>query len=144
MKQENPITITASQQELIDNFNFFSEWLDKYQFLIDLGKKLPDFPENYKIDQYKVRGCQSSVWLYSELENNNLILNAISDSAIVNGLIYLLLTIYSHHTPAEILEAKPDFIIGIGLDKHLSPTRKNGLYAMLQAIRNLAVHSMNA
>lgn len=144
MKEENPITITASQQELIDNFNFFSEWLDKYQFLIDLGKKLPDFPESYKIDQYKVRGCQSNVWLYSELENNNLILHAISDSAIVNGLIYLLLTIYSDHTPAEILEAKPDFIFGIGLDKHLSPTRKNGLYAMLQAIRSLAVHSINS
>jgi cysteine desulfuration protein SufE len=139
MKEVNTITITATQQELIDNFNFFTDWLDKYQFLIDLGKKLPDFPASYKIDQYKVRGCQSSVWMFGEFDNNNLVLHAVSDSAIVNGLIYLLLTTYSNHTPAEILNAKPDFIAGIGLDKHLSPTRKNGLYAMLQAVKNLAV-----
>lgn len=133
--------INKIQQELIENFNFFDNWLDKYQFIIDLGKKLPEFSEQNKQDKNKIKGCQSNVWMeyqYDKL-SNIITIKAFSDSAIVNGLIYLLLTIYNNQTPQEILNAKPDFIAGIGLDQHLSPTRKNGLYALLQAINNIAV-----
>lgn len=130
--------INGLQQELIDNFNLFDNWLDKYEFLIDLGKKLPDFPNEYKQERYLVRGCQSQVWMHHSVENNKIIFQATSDSAIVKGLIYLLLTIYSHHSASEIVVQEPEFIKQIGLDKHLSPTRKNGLYAMLSVIKATA------
>ena len=132
--------INTIQQELIDNFNLFDNWLDKYEFLIDLGKKLPDFPEQYKQQQYKVRGCQSNVWLAHTKQDNIIIFTATSDSAIVSGLIYLLLTMYSHQTPETIVNTKADFINKIGLDKHLSSTRKNGLYAMLTQINQIATN----
>lgn len=134
--------MNTTQQELIENFNLFDDWIDKYQFIIDLGKKLDHFPEEFKQDQYKIKACQSNVWMHGKLIDNKIILTAISDSAIVNGLIYLLILVYSDHTPQEILDTKPEFITQIGLDKHLSPTRKNGLYSMLQAIRNMAVENL--
>lgn len=129
-----------SQEELIQTFNFFDNWLDKYQYIIDLGKKIQDFPEDYKIDEYKVTGCQSNVWIKPEYskEDNLLKFEAISDSAIVSGLIYILLFIYNNKSPKEILETEPDFINSIGLDKHLSPTRKNGLFSMLNKIKDYA------
>jgi len=133
---------TESQQEIINNFGLFDDWLDKYQYIIDLGKALPEFPEQYKQEQYKIKGCQSNVWMYYELHNGCLNIQAISDSAIVNGLIYLLLITYNNKPPQDIINTKPEFITAIGLDKHLSPTRKNGLYAMLQAINNIAVVSV--
>lgn len=131
--------ISENQQELIDNFNLFDNWMDKYEFLIDLGKKLPDFPEEYKIEQNLVRGCQSKVWFYHSYDGNNIKFIATSDSAIICGLIYLLLSIYSEQSPHDIVNTSPDFIAKIGLDKHLSPTRKNGLFAMLTAIKNIAI-----
>jgi cysteine desulfuration protein SufE len=132
------VNFNEVQQELINNFNLFDTWMDKYEFLIDLGKTLPTFPEMYKQDQYKVQGCQSNVWIYHELQDNVMHLQAVSDSAIINGLIYLLLAVYNNRTPQEILTIKPVFIEKIGLDKHLSSTRKNGLHAMLQNIYSIA------
>lgn len=138
-------SINQSQQEIINNFNMFDNWLDKYQFLIDLGSNLQAFPEQYKQDKFKIKGCQSNVWMYHKVEaDNNITLHATSDSVIVNGLIYLLLTIYSNRTCTEILSSKPNFITEIGLDKHLSPTRKNGLNAMLLAIMNIALVECNS
>ncbi|MBP9721877.1 MAG: SufE family protein [Gammaproteobacteria bacterium] len=137
------MTIFNSQQEIIDNFNLFDDWLDKYQFIIDLGNQLPEFSESYKQDQYKIKGCQSNVWMYyklEQIENKNIInIFAVSDSAIVNGLIYLLLSVYNHRTPEEILQTSPEFIAVIGLEQHLSPTRKNGLHALLRAVTNIAL-----
>lgn len=130
--------INKIQQEIIDNFYLFDNWLDKYEFLIDLGKKLPDFPEDHKQEQFLVKGCQSNVWLYHNIENNKIHFHATSDSAIVCGLIFLLLTIYDNQSAEDIVNAKPDFIEKIGLDKHLSPTRKNGLYSMLTTIHIIA------
>lgn len=138
MQHTNMKTTTDAQKELINSFELFDSWMEKYEFLIDLGKSLPEFLEEYKKEQYKVKGCQSNVWIYHEYDNNLISFSATSDSAIVSGLIYLLLTIYNNHTPKEIVNIKPDFIESIGLDNHLSPTRKNGLYAMLQAINNIA------
>jgi len=131
----------VSQEELIQTFNFFDNWLDKYQYIIDLGKKIKDFPEDYKIAEYKVTGCQSNVWIKPEYNKgkDTIKFKAISDSAIVSGLIYLLLFIYNDKSPKEILETEPDFINSIGLDKHLSPTRKNGLFSMLNKIKEYAL-----
>lgn len=136
--------IHKTQSELIENFNFFDNWLDKYQLIIDLGKKLPDFPESQKTETNKIRGCQSNVWMDYQYnaQDDKLYITAVSDSAIVNGLIYLLITIYSNHSPKQILNAQADFISAIGLDQHLSPTRKNGLYALLQAINNIALRHL--
>ena len=131
-------TISAIQQDLIDNFNLFDDWLGKYEFLIDLGKTLPPYSDEDKQEQYKVQGCQSNVWIRHCYNNNKITFTATSDSAIVCGLIYLLLTIFNDHTPEQIINAKPIFIERIGLDRHLSMTRKNGLYAMLQAIKHIA------
>lgn len=124
--------------KIIDDFKFFDNWLDKYQYIIDLGKELPEYPEKFKTDEYKVRGCQSQVWMHAEKRGDKLHFVAISDAAIVSGLIYILLQVYNDKTPEEILSIKPDFIQQIGLDQHLSPTRKNGLYAMLQKIEDYA------
>jgi len=137
-------SIEQAQAELIDEFQLFDNWLDKYQYLIDLGRKLPDFPEQYKIEEFRLHGCQSQVWLRA-IETSQpgsptvLEFEAISDSAIVSGLIAVLMRVYSGRTPQEIIDTAPDFIGAIGLDEHLSPTRSNGLHAMIDAIRGHAV-----
>ncbi len=131
--------IAENQKELIENFNSFDNWMDRYEYLIDLGRNLPDYPIEQKIEQNLVRGCQSKVWLYHHYDGNKIKFYATSDSAIICGLIYLLLTIYSDQTPHDISNTSPDFIAQIGLDKHLSPTRKNGLFAMLTLIKNISI-----
>ena len=115
----------------------FDDWMDRYQYLIDLGRKLP-FPEEYRQDSFKLKGCQSQVWFVGERVGDRLVFHAISDAAIVSGLIALLLRVYSNRTPDEIVATDPAFIREIGLEEHLSPTRKNGLGAMLTAIRSRA------
>ncbi len=130
--------IETAQAELIDEFEMFDNWLDRYQYLIDLGRKLPEFPAEWKTDEYRLHGCQSQVWLRAERVGDRLEFQAISDSAIVSGLIAVLMRVYSGRTPEEILAVKPDFIGAIGLHEHLSPTRSNGLQAMLDAIRGHA------
>jgi cysteine desulfuration protein SufE len=133
-----------TQQDLIEEFGFFDDWTERYQYLIDLGRKLPEFPDRWRTEANRLHGCQSQVWIHHEPRGDLLHFDAISDSAIVSGLIALLLRVYSDRTPEEIVATRPDFIAAIGLDSHLSPTRKNGLHAMLQAIRAAAQAALDA
>jgi cysteine desulfuration protein SufE len=130
--------IAEAQASLIEEFELFDNWLDRYQYLIDLGRKLPEFPDEWKTEASRLHGCQSQVWLRAESADDALIFQAISDSAIVSGLIAVLMRVYSDRSPAEILATRPDFIDAIGLHEHLSPTRSNGLHAMLDAIKGHA------
>jgi len=125
----------AAQDAIGEEFAFFSDWTERYQYLIDLGRKLPPFPEALKTEERKVQGCQSQVWLATSGDAQRLDFQAISDSAIVSGLIALLLRVYSGRSAREILDTEPRYIEAIGLAKHLSPTRSNGLAAMLQTIK---------
>ncbi|GAB2711694.1 SufE family protein [Halomonas garicola] len=127
-----------AQQELVEEFELFDNWMDRYQYIIDMGKQLPAFPETWKIEEYKIKGCQSNVWMNHEKQDGQLTFYATSDAAIVSGLIAVLLRIYSERSPAEIRAAEPHFLADLGLDKHLSPTRSNGLHAMLQRIFQVA------
>jgi cysteine desulfuration protein SufE len=128
------MSISAAQTELIDEFQLFDNWLDRYEYLIDLGRRLPEFPAAYKSEAYRLHGCQSQVWLKANEDGGQLSFQAISDSAIVSGLIAVLMRVYNDRSPAEILATQPDFIDAIGLHEHLSPTRSNGLHAMIDAI----------
>lgn len=123
-----------AQQELIEDFEIFDNWMDRYQYIIDMGKQLPDFPEESKTEKFKIQGCQSNVWMRHEVQGDQLIFSATSDAAIVSGLIAVLLRIYSGRTATEIRTTEPHFLADLGLDKHLSPTRSNGLHAMLERI----------
>lgn len=135
----NGTDIIQAQSDLIEEFELFDNWLDRYEYIIDLGRKLPDFPDEFKTEEYKLHGCQSQVWLTADATNGQLHFQAVSDSAIVSGLIAILLRVYSDRSPQEIIDTQPDFIRAIGLDAHLSPTRSNGLQAMIEAIRGHAV-----
>lgn len=126
------------QQEIVDEFAMFSDWSERYQYLIDLGKRLPPYPDADRSDSWRVLGCQSMVWLKPEGTRESMHFAATSDSAIVCGLIALVLRVYSGRPAAEIVATQPQFIEGIGLSGHLSPTRKNGLAAMLTKIREYA------
>ena len=129
-------SVKEIELEIVKEFEIFDGWMDRYEYIIDLGKQLPAFPDQWKIDQHRVVGCQSQVWFKTKLQDNLFIGQAISDSAIVSGLIALLLRIYNEQDPVDIVQTKPSFISMIGLDEHLSPTRNNGLNVMLQRIKN--------
>ena len=129
----------AIQDEIISSFGLFSEWLDRYQYLIDLGRKLPPLADEEKTDDKLLAGCQSRVWLHLEGDADKVIIRANSDAAIVSGLIALLTQVYSGCRAQQIIETEPYFIREIGLHDHLSPTRANGLHAMLNAIRGHAL-----
>lgn len=135
-----PIEASAAQAQvaIAEEFALFADWSERYQYLIDLGRKLPDLPAEWKTDEYRLHGCQSNVWIVAEGDAARLDFHAISDSAIVSGLIYLALRVYSARPAAEILATTPDYIAAIGLAKHLSPTRSNGLAALLAFIREKA------
>jgi cysteine desulfuration protein SufE len=133
--------VTAAQQEIIDEFSLFDDWMDRYQYLIDLGRRLPPFPEELRSEENRIRGCQSQVWFVAEEKNGRLYFQAISDAAIVSGLIAVLLRLYSGRYPQDILDTPPDFVEALQLQSHLSPTRSNGLSAMLQAIRRFAAEA---
>ncbi len=128
----------AAQDAIVEEFSFFGDWTERYQYLIDLGRKLPPFPEELKTEERKVQGCQSQVWLDARGDAQRLDFLAISDSAIVSGLIALLLRVYSGRSAREILDTEPRYIEAVGLAKHLSPTRSNGLAAMLATIKEYA------
>ena len=128
----------AVQDEIIDDFSLFPEWLDRYQYLIDLGKKLESLAEDEKTDDKLLAGCQSQVWLYLEGDADRITIRANSDAAIVSGLIALITRVYSGCSAKQVLETRPYFIEAIGLSSHLSPTRANGLHAMLNAINTYA------
>ncbi|ODC03394.1 Fe-S cluster assembly protein SufE [Terasakiispira papahanaumokuakeensis] len=128
-----------AQQELLDEFEFFDNWMDRYQYIIDLGKQLPEYPDEWKTEAFKIEGCQSQVWIRPQRQGDYLHFDAISDAAIVSGLIAILMKIYNDRTPQDILETPPDsFMQALGLDKHLSPTRSNGLHAMIKRIFTIA------
>ncbi len=130
--------VEQAQAELIEEFAFFEDWMDRYQYLIDMGRRLPELPEEDRSDANRIRGCQSQVWFVPEQRDGRLYFRAISDAAIVSGLIALLLRIYSGRRPEDILATSPDFIAALGLESHLSPTRSTGLASMLEAIRGFA------
>ena len=132
-------SILIEINEIIEEFSFFDDWADRYQHLIDLGRKLPVIPAEYQNDAYKLTGCQSTVFFVANKTDKNMIeFRAQSDAAIVQGLIALILRVYSGGTSNEILNTSPDFLKQIGLDTHLSPTRKNGLGAMISKIKSSA------
>lgn len=127
-----------AQAAIAEEFGFFGDWSERYQYLIDLGRKLPPFPEEWKTEANRLHGCQSMVWIVASGDASDLEFHAVSDSSIVSGLIYLALRVYSGRSAAEILATTPDYIAGIGLAKHLSPTRSNGLASLLQFIQDTA------
>lgn len=127
--------MTEIEQQLIDDFALFDTWDEKYEYIIDLGKKLPPLPEQYKTPERKIKGCQSSVWLLSSFENGKVIFAADSDSVIVKGLVSLLIQVLSNRSPEEIQQHKLEFMEKIGLMQHLAPTRSNGLLAMVKQMK---------
>jgi cysteine desulfuration protein SufE len=133
--------LRATEAEIVEEFAFFDDWADKYKYIIDLGRALPEFPEALKIDAYKISGCQSQVWLAAEERSGKLFFRGASDALIVSGLIALLLRLYSGREPAAILAAEPDFIKTIDLAGNLSPTRSNGLFSMINTIRRYAAEA---
>jgi len=131
-------TAAEAQRTIADEFAFFGDWSERYQYLIDLGRKLPAFPDAWKTEEHRLLGCQSMVWIVPSGDASRLDFAAASDSAIVSGLVYLALRVYSGRPAAEILATEPDYVAAIGLGKHLSPTRSNGLAALLAFIRDHA------
>ena len=131
--------IKEIQDEIIEEFIGFDDWLDRYQLLIDLGNEQEPLPEEYKTDNNLIEGCQSRVWLQADVIDGKIIFRAESDALIVKGIVALLIKVYSGHTPDEILAAEPYFVEAIGLKEHLSPTRSNGLVAMIKQMRLYAL-----
>ena len=134
-------TLQEAKAEVIEDFSMYDEWLDKYEYLIDLGKKLEAYPEGEKVDKKLIKGCQSRVWLDYELRDGRLWFRADSDAIITKGIISLLISVYSGRTPAEIAADDFSFIDEIGLKENLSPTRSNGLVSMIATIRAVAAEN---
>ena len=132
-------TINELQDQVIEEFSDFDDWIDKYQLLIDLGNEHEPLDEKYKTEQNLIDGCQSRVWLQADMEDGNVVFQAESDALIVKGIIALLIKVVSGHTPDEILNSDLYFIEKIGLKEHLSPTRSNGLLAMVKQMRMYAL-----
>ncbi|MFT6064771.1 MAG: cysteine desulfuration protein SufE [Paraglaciecola sp.] len=133
------MTIKEIQEEIIDEFSMFDDWMDRYEYIIDLGKSLPIIDDQYKLDENLIKGCQSKVWLFSELENETIKYTADSDAILTKGIAALLLRVYSGQKPNDILTAETSFIDKIGLKEHLSPTRANGLVSMVKQIKMYAI-----
>jgi cysteine desulfuration protein SufE len=136
---EARMDIATIEEEIAEEFAMFPDWQDKYQYIIDLGKDMKGLPESAQTEENKVRGCQSNVWLTAQLQNGLLYFEGDSDALIVKGLVALVLRVLSGHSPDEILEAKLSFMDITGLQGHLSPTRNNGLAAMIKQIRYYAI-----
>ena len=132
-------TIEETEKEIAEEFSLFDSWDDKYEYIIDLGKKLPPLEDQYKIDENRVRGCQSTVWLVADYTNGKIFYKAESDAIIVKGLISMLIRVLSGHSPDEIIAAKLNFIQQIGMTTHLAQTRSNGLLAMVKQMKNFAL-----
>ena len=132
-------TIQKIEKEIAEEFSMFDSWDDKYEYIIDLGKKLPALEDQYKIDENRVRGCQSTVWLVADYRDGKVTYKAESDAVIVKGLISMLIRVLSGQTPDNILQAKLNFIQKIGMTTHLAQTRSNGLLAMVKQMKNFAL-----
>ncbi len=137
-----PIEATTAEAQLAieEEFAFFGDWSERYQYLIDLGRRLPEFPEAWKVEENRLLGCQSNVWIVPHEQDGKLFFSAASDSSIVSGLVYLALRVYSGRSREDILATEPSFVQAIGLSKHLSPTRSNGFSSLLQFIKISAEH----
>ena len=131
--------IETIQNELIDEFSIFDDWMERYEYMIELGKSLPLIDAKYKTDENIIKGCQSKVWLHSEFKNDKVIFSADSDAIITKGIVAILVRVFSNQSPQEILSANTDFIDAIGLKEHLSPTRANGLVSMIKQIKMYAL-----
>lgn len=137
-------TPAEAQATIAEEFAFFSDWSERYQYLIDLGRKLPPFPDALKTEEHRLLGCQSMVWIVSSGDVDRMDFIAASDSAIVSGLVFLALRVYAGRSASDIVATAPDFIAAIGLAKHLSPTRSNGLTALLAFIQDHARSALAA
>lgn len=133
------MTIEQIQQDIVEEFSIYEDWMDKYSYLIELGNALEDLKPSHKNDQHLIKGCQSRVWLVPELKDGKIYFEGESDAVIVKGLVALLLRVVSGRTPAELMETNLHFVDDIGLKQHLSPTRSNGLVAMIKQIKLYAV-----
>jgi cysteine desulfuration protein SufE len=133
------MTINQTQDDLIDEFGLFEDWADKYEYLIDLGKKLLPMSDSFKTEENVIKGCQSRVWLHAEKQGDLLVFHADSEAIIVKGMISMLIRVLSNHTPQEIIQADLYFIDQIGMSQHLAQTRSNGLVAMVKQMKNYAL-----
>ncbi len=128
-------SIAAIEEEIVDEFSLFDSWDEKYEYIIDMGKKLKPLDDVYKKDENKIKGCQSTVWMVSELKDGKVVFKAESDAVIVKGLVSMLIRVLSNHSPKEILDAKLEFIDKIGMKQHLAQTRSNGLLSMVKQMK---------
>ena len=133
------MTIQEIQQEIIDEFSLFDDWMQRYEYMIELGKSLPLIAPEFKTDDHIIKGCQSKVWVHAALEGDQLTFTADSDAIITKGIIAILIRAFSNQHPKDILDADTDFIDQIGLKEHLSPTRANGLVSMIKQIKLYAI-----
>ena len=133
------MTIPELQEQVVSEFSLFDDWMDKYNYLIEMGRSIPIIDENYKTDQYVITGCQSKVWLHADYRDGKIFFSADSDAIITKGIVNLLIRVLSGHTPDEILNADMDFIDKVGLREHLSPTRSNGLTSMVKQMKLYAL-----
>ena len=133
------MNITTIQQDIVEEFSMFEDWMERYQYMIELGKTLPLLDATFKTDENIIKGCQSRVWLHAEYDTEKIIFTADSDAIITKGIIAILIRIFSNQSPKAILEANTDFIDAIGLKEHLSPTRANGLVSMIKQIKMYAI-----
>lgn len=133
------MTINEIQDELIEDFAFFTDWMEKYEYIIQLGKEVPLIDEQYKTDDYIIKGCQSKVWLFPEIKDGKVYFTADSDAIITKGLVSLMVKVLSGHTPKEIVDTELYFVDQIGLKEHLSPTRANGLLSMIKQMKLYAL-----
>jgi cysteine desulfuration protein SufE len=132
-------TIEAAQEEIVEEFSMFEDWMQRYEYMIDLGKSLPLINPQFKTDDYIIKGCQSKVWVHADLEDDKLVFTADSDAIITKGIIAILIRVFSHQHPDAILNADTSFIDKIGLKEHLSPTRANGLVSMIKQLKMYAI-----
>ena len=133
------MSIEDLEAEIIEEFSIFDDWMEKYEYIIELGKDLPLIDGEFKTKEFLIKGCQSSVWLHAAYKDNKIILSADSDAIITKGIIALLIKVLNNQSPSHILQAKLNFIDVIGLKSHLSPTRANGLLGMVKQIKNYAL-----
>lgn len=133
------MSIKKIQEDIVDEFSMFDDWMQRYEYMIDLGKSLPLIDEKYKTEEYIIKGCQSKVWVHADIDDGKVKFTADSDAIITKGIIAILIRAFSNQSPQEILDADTTFIDEIGLKEHLSPTRANGLVSMIKQIKLYAV-----
>ncbi|MEB8328154.1 SufE family protein [Flavobacteriaceae bacterium KMM 6897] len=131
--------IKEIQEEIVDEFSMFDDWMERYEYMIELGKSLPMIEEQYKTDDNIIKGCQSKVWVHAELQDDKLVFTADSDAIITKGIIAILIRVFSNQKPMDIMGADTQFIDDIGLKEHLSPTRANGLVSMIKQLKMYAI-----